>query len=530
MKNYLMKILLLAAVPVFFTACDVISPANLDSFVFENSVDPQSSLYCGEESTDTDGDGIGDYLDADEIILLEPEDKTIVVDDILTFSIKPKSTDLNVTYGFIISENENLSDPLVAKDGLDSPSFFLSVSGQALSVFTTYYWAATVTDTNGAYTSDIRSFNRYIETTRYIELAGGYSHTLAVTDADYLKSWGNNMYGMLGDGSTTESLIPILISGFSDIAEVSACNGGSLALKSNGTVWTWGRMGYEQIGLDYSTDDKNYPTEIDDLSGIISICMSYDYSMALKSDGTVLAWGDNDDGQLGNGTYSDETTPVEVLLADGETPLTGIIEISCAGHLSAAVKDDGTVWTWGANADGELGVSTATASRNTAARVVGLSDVIGIASGGQYMNSRDWVSVYAIQGDGTVKAWGYNYYGQLGNNSTDDSATPVSVLNIENIVSISAGLEHCLALTEAGELWSWGYNNYGQLGDGTNDSCHYPRKIDGISAIEAIGTGWYHSIALDEDSGLWTWGYNGSGQLGDGTQTNRTSPVEITGF
>ena len=529
MKKNLIQVLLLAAVPVFFTACDVISPVNLDSFVFENSVDPQSSFYCGEESTDTDGDGIGDYLDADEIILLEPEDGAEVTSGSITLSFKAKSSTIAKSYGFIVSDNSDLSDPIIEVTDLESPSFLIEIS--TLSANHTYYWAGIVTNAKAELcTSDIRSFEYYTVRSVTLTLSGGYYFSLVVTDSGSVKSCGTNHYGELGDGTTVDSSEFNEISDFTDVIEVSGGEGHAIALKSTGDVWTWGYNGQGQLGLG-NEEDVLIPASVSTLSDISSISAGYEYSLALDDDGTVWSFGSNTHGELGNNTTDDSSLPVKVLLSDGETPLSDIIEISAGGYSAYALKNDGTVWAWGYNGYGQLGEDPDEISvRSTAEQVSGLSSIVEISCNAWGIYGYNRYAVYALKDDGSLMAWGGNGYGQLGNESTDDSYTPVSVPGLNDIISISAGEGFCLALSESGDIWSWGLNLYGALGNGTNENSLIPIKISSLSNVVSIGTGNLHSLALDLDGKLWMWGSNLSGEIGDGTTTNQSSPVEITGF
>jgi len=136
-----------------------------------------------------------------------------------------------------------------------------------------------------------------------------------------------------------------------------------------------------------------------------------------------------------------------------------------------------------------------------------------------------------LMNDGTVWAWGWNNFGQLGDGTTEDRLTPTRVIGLYNVVSISGGSHHSLAMKSDGTIWAWGDNRYGQLGDGTiNANRLQPVQIPGLSDIAEISAGNFHSLALGLDGTAWAWGYNWFGQLGDGTQTNRLQPVQIPGL
>ena len=239
--------------------------------------------------------------------------------------------------------------------------------------------------------------------------------------------------------------------------------------------------------------------------------------------GTVLAWGDNVDGQLGNGTFTTSNTPVEV------SGLTGVTAIAAGGafnHHSLALKSDGTVWAWGANSAGQLGNGSFTGS-NTPVQTSGINGVTAIA-GGQLHS-------LALKSDGTVWAWGFNLDGQLGNGTNTTTYpygldTPVQVLGLTGVIAIAGGGAHSLALKSDGTVWAWGQNNKGQLGNGSFTGSNTPVQTSGISGVTAIAGGVSHSLALKSDGTVWAWGYNLDGELGNGTYTDSNTPVEVSGL
>jgi alpha-tubulin suppressor-like RCC1 family protein len=268
----------------------------------------------------------------------------------------------------------------------------------------------------------------------------------------------------------------------------------------------------------------------------VDIARSNQHSLVLKSDGTVWAWGANGNGQLGDGTYENRTTPVQVQDSRGEA-LNGIIKIATGYSYSLALKSDGTVWSWGDNEDNRALRGTAENNKNSAVQV---QDSEGTPIGDITMISAGESHKLALKSDGTVWSWGANWDGQLGDGTTGEYRNnPVQVVDSEGtplsgITTISAGASHSLALKSDGTAWAWGGNWDGQLGDGTDDeSKNTPVQVQGSNGTEfnditMISAGAYHGLALKSDGTLWSWGNNGNGQLGDGTERNsKSNPVQV---
>lgn len=292
----------------------------------------------------------------------------------------------------------------------------------------------------------------------------------------------------------------------------------SLALKPDGTVWAWGQNDFGQLGNGTASDSTipvqvlTVPGKTDNFSGVTAITGGWSYSVALKSDGTVWAWGRNDSGQLGNGTTSDSSVPVQV------SNLSGVIAIAGGGFHSLALKTDGTVWSWGRNDFGQLGNGT-TSDSTVPVQISNLSGVLAIAGGGFHC--------LALKSDGTVWAWGRNDSGQLGNGTSSSSTVPVQVKNLNNVVAIERGRSHSLAAQSNGTVWGWGDNSYGQLGNGTTSNSTVPVQVKNLSSVVVIAGGGFHSLGLKSEGTVWAWGRNDFGQLGDGTTKDSTIPVQV---
>jgi alpha-tubulin suppressor-like RCC1 family protein len=298
----------------------------------------------------------------------------------------------------------------------------------------------------------------------YTAIAAGYAHTCALT-AGGVKCWGYNSNGQLGDGTWTDRNTPVDVSGLS--------------------------------------------------SGVAAIAAGLSHTCALTVGGGVKCWGWNGYGQLGDGTNTDHTTPVDV------SRLTSGVDAIAAGGYHTCALTVGGVKCWGYNGYGQLGDGTTT-NRNAPVDVSGLtSGVAAIAAG--------WYHTCALTAGGGVKCWGYNWYGQLGDGTTTDRTTPVDVSGLTSgVAAIAAGRYHTCALTAGGGVKCWGLNWYGQLGDGTTTDRNTPVDVSGLtSGGVAIAAGESHTCALTAGGGVKCWGYNLYGQLGNGEFGYSPTPVDV---
>jgi alpha-tubulin suppressor-like RCC1 family protein len=250
-------------------------------------------------------------------------------------------------------------------------------------------------------------------------VSGGGYHSLALKSDGMVWSWGRNNYGQLGNGKRSKKNTPILVKNLNDVIAIAGGTWHSLALKQDGTVWAWGRNDYGQLG-DGTFRNKKTPVEVKDLADVVAIAGGHLHSLALKSDGTVWAWGSNWGGQLGNETVATVSNiPVQV------NSLQNISFIACGSSHNLAIRtSDGVVWTWGDNSNGQLGNGTY-ASQNTPVLIEGLEDVASIGTG--------WLHSLAIKSDGTVWAWGDNRFGQLGDGTYKDSKEPIQTKDLNTL-------------------------------------------------------------------------------------------------
>jgi alpha-tubulin suppressor-like RCC1 family protein len=243
-----------------------------------------------------------------------------------------------------------------------------------------------------------------------VEITAGSFHSLARKSDGTLWGWGANFQGQLGDGSNNSRQTPALIASITDVESISAGWDFTVAAKDDGTVWSWGSNSNGQLG-DGSTMSSLIPVAVAGISNIEKVAAKYYHVLALRSsDGTVWAWGGNWQGQLGNGTTTNSSNPVQV------QGLSGVIAIAAGHDHSVALKSDGTVWAWGNQST--LGVEIV-ADYRIPVQVTSLSGITSISAGSSY--------TLAVGGDGTVWAWGHNWSGQLGDGTTNYRLLPTAV-------------------------------------------------------------------------------------------------------
>jgi alpha-tubulin suppressor-like RCC1 family protein len=375
--------------------------------------------------------------------------------------------------------------------------------------------------------------------TNIVALAAGAQHSLALRHDGTVWAWGANSAGQLGDATTTARGVPVQVSGLTGVAAIAANGEHSLALRNDGTVWAWGHNGVGQLG-DGTTNNRSTPRLVGNLIGAVAIAAGTSHSAALRDNGQALAWGSNWQGQLGGGTRSGgfSPSPAPIALADpllaAPSPLPGL---SAGDSHTLAVDYWGGAYGWGGNEFGQVGDGT-TAVKTIPAAISRLAQTSRQVAAGD-------VHSLALLADGTVSAWGFNGYGQLGDNSTTLSLTPVpttttsvsttippvtTTIPLSGVIAIAAGLNHSLALKSDGSLLAWGQNAAGQLGSNSLIDAKQATALATLAGrpITAITAGPNHSLALRHDGAVYAWGANESGQLGDGKTKNLLLPTPVT--
>lgn len=366
----------------------------------------------------------------------------------------------------------------------------------------------------------------------------GSSHSLALVDGQ-VYAWGRGSSGQLGQGNTDNQLSPVVVNGGDmagkTIVKISAGNNHNLALDSDGQVYAWGVGGRTGDG---TTTQRNSPVLATGAlvgKNITSIAAGGSHSLALDDTGQVYAWGTNTYGQVGNGTSTNQSSPVAVTggALSGKT----IIKITAGTDTSFAIDTSGNLYAWGRDYYGALGTPVGHAGGGN------IPNPLPLLSDRDDINGKNIVDItageyhgLALDDTGQLYAWGGNNDGQVGKGNYVTQATPLAInpsaLSGKTIVSIVAGGLNSAALDSDGNLYTWGSSSFGQIGDGLTTNRSVPTSITGGSlsglTLSQISIRNHTMIAVDSSGGLHFWGYNGYGKGGDGTTDNRYLPVGIS--
>ena len=341
---------------------------------------------------------------------------------------------------------------------------------------------------------------------------GGHQSSCGIKTDDSLWCWGSNSFGQLGDGTSTQRLVPTAVSGGGTWKYVHTGYTHTCGIKSDDTLWCWGR------GHDGSTTNILIPTAFAEGGTWKHVTGGFNYTCGIQTSNALRCLGNNGSGQLGDDVLPSLTIPREI---SGGGLWKRVIT---ANLYTCAIKTDETLWCWGANGSSKLGDGTTT-ERWVPTAVSGGGTWKDVDGGKEH--------TCGIQTGGSLWCWGYNNSGQIGDATTTDRSVPTAISGggVWKQVSVNGDAirHHTCAIKSDDTLWCWGNNNSGRLGDGTSTNRNIPTAISGGGTWKKVSLGESYTCAIKSDDTLWCWGNNTFSQLADGTSTNRLVPTAVAG-
>lgn len=339
----------------------------------------------------------------------------------------------------------------------------------------------------------------------------GYYHNIVIKSNGTLWAWGSGGYGQLGNGSETDNIVQTQVGVASNWMQVAGGAYYNMAVKSNGTLWAAGDNSTGQLGIGTTAINANVFTQIGTSTNWQQVSTSNYFTLALKTNGTLWGWGQNDMFQMGDGSCcNNRLSPGQIGTA------TDWALVAASGtRTGIALKTNGTMWGWGSNSTGILGPSNLS-SRQYPTQLNTDTDWTTLSVGAGH--------VLALKTNGTLWSWGAGGQGQTADNlpAAYFRDTPVQIGNSTWLI-VAAGYKSSYGIKTDGTLWAWGWNNVGQLGDGTTIDQNQPVQIGTDTDWVNIAAGVGHAVALKANGALWTWGDNYYGQFGNGTTSSTPS-------
>jgi alpha-tubulin suppressor-like RCC1 family protein len=350
----------------------------------------------------------------------------------------------------------------------------------------------------------------------FIAVSAGGSHTCGVTDAGAAYCWGENPFGQLGDGTTTQRLTPAPVAGGLSFVEVSALGARhTCGLTAGGAAYCWGQNMFGQLG-DGTMTPRLTPVPVAGGLSFVALTAGALHTCGVTTAGAAYCWGGNTNGQLGDEPTAPSERLTPSLVAGGLT----FASLSARMFYTCGVTVEGAAYCWGDNQDGQLGDGT-TDQRLTPVPVAGGLSFTSISAGG--------IHTCGLTAAGVAYCWGRNPAGQLGDGTTTERFIPVPVVGEVSFTAVSAGGSATCGLAAAGAAYCWGDNRLGQLGDGTTAQRLTPGPVAGELSFTELSAGGSHSCGVAATTGsAYCWGSNRFGALGDGTTTDRSTPTVVT--